>query len=77
MTNNAIDKDKALVYSTGIEYLAELLKQVLSENGISAFVFNKQDSSYHIGDIEVYVNTINFDKAKLICNEFENNTSLE
>lgn len=69
--------NKKLVYSTGTEYLAELLKQVLNDNGIEAFIVNRQDSSYHIGDIEVYVNPDSFEKAKEISEEFENNTSIE
>ncbi|MDD2635649.1 MAG: DUF2007 domain-containing protein [Bacteroidales bacterium] len=75
MTNN--QDDRVLVYATGTEYLAELLKQVLEDNDINVFVFNRQDSSYRFGDIEVYVNSKDFEKAKLICVEFENNTKIE
>ncbi len=71
------NNDLKQVYATGTEYLSELLKQVLLDNEIEAFVINRQDSSYHFGDIEVYVKQIDFEKAKLICDEFENNTSLE
>ncbi|MDD2387220.1 MAG: DUF2007 domain-containing protein [Bacteroidales bacterium] len=76
MTNsNATNRE--LVYATEIEYLAELLKQVLEDNNINVFIFNRQDSSYRFGDIEVYVNSENLEKAKLICSEFENNTKIE
>ncbi len=76
MTNNNAT-DRELVYETGTEYLAELLKQVLEDNYINAFIFNRQDSSYRFGDIEVYVNAEDIEKAKLICVEFENNTKIE
>lgn len=76
MTNsNATNRE--LVYATGIEYLAELLKQVLEDNNINVFIFNRQDSSYRFGDIEVYVNSEDLEKATLICVEFENNTKFE
>lgn len=77
MTNNSDFKEMEIVYSTGTEYLAELIKQVLFDNNIESFIINRQDSSYHFGDIEVFVKKSDFDKAKSITVEFENNTSLE
>ncbi|MDD4149731.1 MAG: DUF2007 domain-containing protein [Bacteroidales bacterium] len=71
------ENNRELVYATGTEYLAELLKQVLEDNNINAFVFNRQDSTYRFGDIEVYVNSEDLEKAKLICEEFEKNTKIE
>ena len=69
--------DKELIFSTGKEYLAELFKQVLIDNDIEAFIFNRQDSSYHFGDIEVYINSCDIEKAKQLKTEFENNISFE
>ena len=71
------ENSRELVYATGTEYLAELLKQVLEDNNINVFVFNRQDSTYRFGDIEVYVNSEDLERAKLICEEFENNTKIE
>ncbi|PLX09359.1 MAG: hypothetical protein C0596_02090 [Marinilabiliales bacterium] len=68
---------KELIFATGTEYLAELLKQVLNDNNIAAFIINRQDSSYHFGDIEVFVNDEDVEKAKEITAEFENNTNIE
>ncbi|MBN2776620.1 MAG: DUF2007 domain-containing protein [Bacteroidales bacterium] len=76
MMNNT-NENLELVYATGTEYLAELLKQILEENNITALVINRQDSSYHFGDIEVYVNAEDLFRAKEICEEFENNTQIE
>lgn len=47
------DWTKIKTYSRAIE--AEIVKQMLEENGILAVVLNKQDSSYHFGKIELYV----------------------
>jgi hypothetical protein len=74
---NNTNENLELVYSTGTEYLAELLKQILEENNITALIINRQDSSYHFGDIEVYVKSEDFAKAKQMSEEFENNTQIE
>lgn len=36
-------------------YEAEIVKQMLEENGIAVVILNKQDSSYLFGKIELYV----------------------
>lgn len=43
------------IYTSGYLHEIELLRGVLDENQITAIVINKQDSAYHIGDIELYV----------------------
>ena len=43
------------VFKTSQSYQAEIVKGVLSENGIQAVVVNKQDSAYHFGFYEVKV----------------------
>jgi hypothetical protein len=50
-----MDDNWIMVYSARHQYDAELVKQLLEENDITAVVINKQDSVYLIGDIEVYV----------------------
>ncbi len=65
------------VYSVGKEYLAELFKQVLTDNKIEAFIINRKDSSYHFGYIDVLVHPEDINKAKSLVDEFENNTSIE
>lgn len=45
---------KIRTYSKAIE--AEIVKQMLEENGVAAVLLNKQDSSYLFGKIELYVN---------------------
>jgi hypothetical protein len=50
-----VDKNWVKIYSTSANYNAELLKGLLMENGISAIIINKQDSSYLFGELELYV----------------------
>jgi len=44
------------VFDTTKMHRAELVKDILIENDISAVVVNKKDSSYQIGHYEVQVN---------------------
>lgn len=66
-----------IVYTTTNSYRAEIIKQALEYAGINAIILNKQDSSYHIGEIYVSVNSDNFLKAKTIVEEFETKTDFE
>lgn len=43
------------VYTTSDPVKAEFSKQLLEENGIGAVLLNKQDSSYHFGEVQVLV----------------------
>lgn len=44
---------KVRTYTKAIE--AEIVKQMLENNGIAAVLLNKQDSSYLFGKVELYV----------------------
>lgn len=50
-----MEKDwiKIKTYTRALE--AEIVKQMLEENGIAAVLLNKQDSSYFIGKLELFV----------------------
>lgn len=57
------------VYITSFLHEAELVRGMLEENQITAFLINKQDSVYLFGDIEVHVPTDNaFTATQLINN---------
>lgn len=43
------------IYSTNKPTQAEILKECLKEQGIECVLMNKQDSSYLIGEIELFV----------------------
>jgi len=61
------------VYTTSDAFAAEVLKQGLTEAGILAVTINKQLSAYNIGEINVLVNKVDFDKAieYIVENEIE------
>jgi hypothetical protein len=63
--------DLVHIYSTGKPYLAELVRQMLSEHQIRAFIVNKQDSAYKFGDIELFVHRDDILRAKKLIREFE------
>ncbi len=68
MTSN--DK-KVIVYSTNKLYEAEIVRQILGDNGIDSFMINKMDSAYQFGDIEILVLGENVMRAKLLIKEYE------
>ncbi len=67
-----MDSTWSLVYTSNKQYEAEILREFLSDNGVDSFVINKQDSSYHFGDVEVYTRPEDVMKAKLLIEKFEN-----
>lgn len=68
MGNN---EDWIPVYAGDILYKAEIVKQILIDNHIMAFVLNKRDSFYQFGDIEVCVRSEDVIRAKHIVNKIE------
>jgi len=65
-----MEKDWVLIYSIGKLYQAELLQEVLTENKIVSDIINKKGSSFLIGDIEIYVNKKDEEKALKLVKEF-------
>jgi hypothetical protein len=63
--------DQVYIYSVGVPYEAELIRQMLSDHDIEVFIVNKQDSIYKFGDIELYVNRDHVIRAKKLIKEFE------
>ncbi len=53
---------KIATYTNAIEI--EIVKQMLEEHQINAVVLNKQDSSYLLGKLELYVNQSDVDQAQ-------------
>ena len=50
-----MEKDWIKVKTYIKAFEAEIVKQMLEENGVAAVLLNKQDSSYLFGKIELYV----------------------
>lgn len=65
------DWHKIRTYNRAFE--AELVKQMLGENGIPAVILNKQDSSYLFGRIELFVKENTVEVSERLISE----TSLE
>lgn len=66
-----MDANWALIYTTGKAYASELIKGLLEENQIDCIIINKQDSSYHFGELELYVKAEDVVKAKRLISEHE------
>jgi hypothetical protein len=64
--------DKQIVYTTNKPYEVELIKKYLADHDIISFSINKQDSSYHFGEIELYVNREDFLRAKRLISQYNN-----
>ena len=65
-----MEKDWVLVYSIGKLYQAELLKEVFTKNNIVSDIINKKGSAFLIGDVELYVNKKDEEKALELIKEF-------
>ena len=57
------------IYSSSLQHEAELVKMVLVGEGVFATIINKQDTSYHFGEYEVYINERDTETATQIINE--------
>lgn len=64
-----MDSNWAVVYVAYQLYQIEIIRGMLEEQGIESVVFNKQDSSYQMGEIELYVHVENAFRAKQIIEE--------
>lgn len=43
------------IFETSFQHRAEIVRDYLEQQGFSAVIINKQDSSYHFGKYELYV----------------------
>ena len=57
-----------LVYSSPYIYQVEMVQAVLIDFEIKSVVINKQDSSYHFGEVALYVEQDNVLRARQIIN---------
>jgi hypothetical protein len=57
------NSDKKLVYSSDQYHQALIIQEMLAENNIEADIVNKKDSSFLIGDVEIYVDLADEEKA--------------
>ena len=64
-----MEKDWVNVFSTTLEHISEIAKDVLDDNNIECIFINKKDSMYHFGEIEVYVKHNNAVKARYLLKD--------
>lgn len=63
-----MEKRWTKIYSSGKMYQVEILKGLLEENNIEAYIMNKQDSAYLFGELELYVDADDVMMATRIIN---------
>jgi len=67
-----MEKDWKQVFLTGELYQAEIAKELLENSEINSVIMNHKDSEFiQIGDIEVYVNEADEEKAVEILKELK------
>lgn len=67
-----MEKDWKQVFLTGEFYKAEMARDILEMNGINSVIMNQKDSVYQtFGDVAVYVNELDEEKAIEILNELK------
>ena len=59
------------IFSSGQPYQAEMVRQMLADHNIQAFLVNKQDSAYKFGEVELYVNRDDVIRTKMLIQEFD------
>lgn len=63
------DSGMVLLYASDKLYQAELVRDLLAENGIESELLNKIDSLFLIGEAEVYVDPEDEERAKHLISE--------
>nr|NQU93186.1 DUF2007 domain-containing protein [Bacteroidota bacterium] len=59
------------IYSADKLYKVELVKGILERNEIESVIMNKRDSEFLIGEVELFVDAKNEDKALQLISEFK------
>ena len=67
-----MDKDWRLVYSTDKSYEAEMIRGFLESAGLAPIVLNRRDSSFLLGDIDIYVSPEQEEQALSIIKNTDN-----
>jgi hypothetical protein len=66
-----MDENWQEVFSTSNSWQAEMAKQILEENEIPAVVINRKDSSYLFGEVVVYAEIKNAERAKQLLKDLQ------
>lgn len=66
-----MDQNWQEVFSTSHTWQAEMAKQILEENEIPAVVVNRKDSIYLFGEVAVYTEPENAERAKELLKDIQ------
>ena len=66
-----MENDRVMIYSTNKLYEAEIIRKIMGDNSISAFLVNKMDSFYKFGEIEIHILREDVIRAKKLIQEYE------
>lgn len=66
-----MDKSWFKVYTSTDFLKAEMIRQLLIENTIDAVLMNKKDSSYHFGEVQIWVSEADSEAAIALITQHE------
>lgn len=61
-----MNSDWVKIYSAANNYKVDLVKGLLAENGINSEILDQKDSAFLTGDVELFVETKDLEKARQI-----------
>jgi hypothetical protein len=64
-----MNSDWVKIYSAANHYKVDLIKGLLAENGIKTEILDQKDSAFLTGEVELFVETTNYEKANQIIAE--------
>jgi len=64
-----MDENWVLLKTTSDDFTAEIISGMLKENQIEPIVMNKRDSEFLLGEVELYVQNTDLEKAKQLLAE--------
>jgi hypothetical protein len=64
-----MEKNWVKVLGTGYVHKARIVKAMLEEEGIETVEINKQDSSYMVGEVELYVKATDVVRARYMIDK--------
>ncbi len=65
-------EDWKLIYRSTEEYKAEIIKQLLTDNGLHPVLLDHKDSEFGLGEAEIYISPLELVEAKRVMEENEN-----
>jgi len=70
-----MEKDWVLIYQADEEYKAEIIKQLLEDNGLHPVLMDHKDNEFRLGQVELFVSPLEMDQAKTVIAENQSTES--